>query len=80
MLGAEIAEAAPEIPADIAAALSALGSGSVKRGLAFLSQHPVVKGWDSFSGDAAARAAERIEAQWIRCWQHRRRKAARRDS
>jgi hypothetical protein len=80
MLGSEIVESAPEIPADIVAALAALGSGAVKQGLRFLSQHPVVKGWDSFSGDAASRTAERIEGQWIRCWLQSGRRAARRVS
>jgi hypothetical protein len=45
-----------------------LGSGSTKQGLRYVSQHPVVKGWDNFSGDAASRSAERIEGQWIRCY------------
>jgi hypothetical protein len=60
----------PEIPAEIEATLAALGSGASKQGLHYLSQHPVLKGWDNFSGDAALRAAERIEAQWIRCSLH----------
>ena len=80
MLGSELVEAAPEIPADMVAALIALGSGEVKQGLRYLSQHPAVKGWDSFSGDAASRAAERIEGQWTRCWLHSARKPARRTS
>lgn len=61
---------APEIPAEIEAVLAALGSGSAKQGLRYVSQHPIAKGWDGFHGDAASRAAERIEAQWIRCSLH----------
>jgi hypothetical protein len=78
MLGSELVVAAPEIPSDIVAALADLGSGVVKQGLRYLSQHPVVRGWDNFSGDAASRAAERIEGQWKRCWLHNGRKPARR--
>ena len=60
--------AAPALPAEIAAALALLGSGSTKQGLRYVSQHPAVKGWDNFCGDAASRSAERIEGQWIRCY------------
>jgi hypothetical protein len=69
---------APEIPAGIEATLTALGSGSAKQGLRYVSQHPVAKGWENFHGDAASRTAERIETQWIRCSLHTRkgRKAA----
>jgi hypothetical protein len=59
---------APAIPAEIEAALALLGSGSTRHGLRYVSQHPAVKGWDNFSGDAASRSAERIEGQWIRCY------------
>jgi hypothetical protein len=59
---------APEIPAEIAETLVLLGSGAVKHGLRYASQHPVVKGWDEFSGEAASRTAERIEVRWIRCY------------
>jgi hypothetical protein len=58
--------AAPEIPAEIAAGLAALGGGRVKQGLRYVSQHPVVQGWEGFSGDVASRTAERIEGQWVR--------------
>ena len=61
---------APDIPEEIEATLAALGSGSAKQGLRYVSQHPVAKGWDCFNGDAASRTAERIEAQWIRCSLH----------
>lgn len=70
LLEAEPVTPAPEIPAEIEATLAALGSGAVKQGLHYLSQHPVMKGWDGFHGDAASRAADRIEAQWIRCCLH----------
>ena len=73
LLETEVVVAAPEIPEDIQATLSALGSGAVKQGLRYVSQHPVVKGWDNFNGDAASRTAERIEGQWIRCALHTRR-------
>ncbi|MGA3223493.1 MAG: hypothetical protein ABSC65_07005 [Acidobacteriaceae bacterium] len=63
---------APEIPAGIEATLTALGSGSAKQGLRYVSQHPVAKGWENFHGDAASRTAERIETQWIRCSLHTR--------
>jgi hypothetical protein len=59
---------APEIPVEIAAGLSSLGGGSVKQGLRYVSQHPVVKGWEGFSGDVGSRTAERIEGQWVRCY------------
>src|SRR3984885_15011830 len=61
---------APAIPAEIEATLAALGSGAMKQGLRYVSQHPVAKGWDNFNGDAASRTAERIEGQWIRCCLH----------
>lgn len=70
LLEAEPVIPAPEIPAEIEPILAALGSGSVKQGLRYVSQHPVAKGWDTFHGDAASRAAERIEAQWVRCCLH----------
>src|ERR1700691_1752045 len=62
--------AAPALPAEIEAALALLGSGSTKQGLRYVSQHPAVKGWDNFSGEAASRSAERIERQWMRCYLH----------
>src|ERR1700733_2256932 len=65
---------APDIPQEIEATLAALGSGAVKQGLRYVSQHPVAKGWDNFHGDAASRTAERIEGQWIRCSLHTTRK------
>jgi hypothetical protein len=74
LLESEAVIPAPEIPADIEATLAALGSGSAKQGLQYVSQHPVAKGWENFHGDAASRAAERIEAQWIRCSLHTTRK------
>jgi hypothetical protein len=70
LLAAEPVIPAPEIPAEIEAILAALGNGSAKQGLRYVSQHPVAKGWDTFHGDAASRTAERIEAQWIRCCLH----------
>ena len=70
LLEAEPVVAAPAIPAEIEAILAALGSGSARQGLQYVSQHPVAKGWDTFHGDAASRTAERIEAQWIRCCLH----------
>jgi hypothetical protein len=70
LLETEAVVAAPDIPAEIEVALALLGSGSAKQGLRYVSQHPVVKGWDNFSGDAASRTAERIEGQWIRCYLH----------
>ncbi len=68
LLEREAMVAAPALPAEIEAALALLGSGSIKQGLRYVSQHPAVKGWDNFSGDAASRSAERIEGQWIRCY------------
>jgi hypothetical protein len=68
LLEREAVVAAPALPAEIEAALALLGSGSAKQGLRYVSQHPAVKGWDNFSGDAASRSAERIEGQWIRCY------------
>ncbi len=68
LLETETVVAAPAIPAEIEIALALLGSGSIKQGLRYVSQHPVVKGWDNFSGDAASRSAERIEGQWMRCY------------
>jgi hypothetical protein len=70
LLAAEVVIPAPEIPPEIKAILAALGSGSAKQGLQYVSQHPVAKGWDTFHGDAASRTAERVEAQWIRCSLH----------
>ena len=80
LLGSEVLVKAPEIAEDIRATLAALGSGAVKQGLLYVSQHPVVKGWENFNGDAASRTAERIEAQWIRCSLHTGRKSRRRIS
>jgi hypothetical protein len=77
MLACEAVIPAPDIPAEIEATLAALGSGAAKQGLRYVSQHPVIKGWDSFSGDGASRTAERIEAQWIRCCLHTMRKRRR---
>jgi hypothetical protein len=74
LLESEAVIPAPEIPANIEATLAALGSGSAKQGLRYVSQHPIAKGWENFHGDAASRTAERIEAQWIRCSLHTRRK------
>lgn len=75
LLACEPAIPAPDLPTEIEATLSGLGSGAVKQGLRYVSQHPVIKGWDCFSGDGASRAAERIEAQWIRCSLHTMRKS-----
>ena len=69
LLATEPVVAAPSLPEEIEAALASFGSGSVKHGLRYVSQHPVVQGWDSFTGDAASKAAERIEWQWLRCYQ-----------
>jgi hypothetical protein len=66
--------AAPELPEEIAAALTLLGGGQAKQGLRAASQHPVVKGWDGVTGEAASRTAERIEGQWVRCYLHALRK------
>jgi hypothetical protein len=68
LLETEAIVSAPALPAEIEIALGLLGSGSIRQGLRYVSQHPVVKGWDNFSGDAALRSAERIEGQWIRCY------------
>jgi hypothetical protein len=68
LLETETVVAAPALPAEIEIALALLGSGSIKQGLRYVSQHPVVKGWDNFSGDAAVRTAERVEGQWMRCY------------
>ncbi len=68
LLETEAVVAAPTLPAEIELALALLGSGSAKQGLRYVSQHPVVKGWDNFSGDSATRTAERIEGQWARCY------------
>jgi hypothetical protein len=68
LLETEAIVAAPALPAEIEIALSLLGGGSTRQGLRYVSQHPVVKGWDDFSSDAASRNAERIEGQWIRCY------------
>jgi len=77
LLEREAIVAAPALPAEIEAALALLGSGSTKQGLRYVSQHPAVKGWDNFSGDAALRSAERIEGQWIRCYLRAMRKGVR---
>ena len=69
---------APAIPEDYAAALEMLGGGTMRQGLRYVSQHPVVKGWDGVSGDVASRTAERIEGQWIRCYLQTMRKKSRR--
>jgi hypothetical protein len=69
LLETEAMVAAPALPAEIEIALTLLGSGSTKQGLRYVSEHPVVKGWDNFSGDASSRSAERIERQWMRCYQ-----------
>jgi hypothetical protein len=74
LLETEVIVPAPALPTEIEKTLAILGSGSTKQGLRYLSQHPLVKGWDNFSGDAASRAAERIEGQWIRCYQRAMRK------
>ena len=70
LLETEAMVAAPALPAEIEIALALLGSGSTKQGLRYVSQHPVVKGWDNFSGEAASRSTERIERQWMRCYLH----------
>ena len=70
LLETEAMVAAPALPAEIEIALALLGSGSTKRGLRYVSQHPVVKGWDNIFGEAASRSAERIERQWMRCYLH----------
>src|ERR1700744_1436120 len=49
LLGSEVVVPAPVIPEEIQATLAALGSGAVKQGLHYVSQHPVVKGWDNFN-------------------------------
>src|ERR1700722_10496034 len=67
LLEAEPVIPAPEIPAEVEGILAALGSGSAKQGLRYVSQHPVAKGWDTFNGDAASRTAERIRGQMLRC-------------
>jgi hypothetical protein len=61
--------AAPPLPPETEAALALLGGGSATQGLRYVSQHPVMKGWDGLSGDAGSRNAERIEGQWARCYQ-----------
>ncbi len=60
---------AASLPAEIAEALRLLTCGEVKAGLRYLQQHPVMQGWDGFSADGATRTAERIESQWLRCYQ-----------
>jgi hypothetical protein len=75
LLEREAVVAAPPIPEEIEAVLAALGSGSAKQGLRYVSQHPNIKGWDGFSGDHALRSAERIEALWTRCSLHTMRKS-----
>ena len=63
---------APQTPAQIERTLAALGNGSLKNGLLYVSQHPRVKGWDRAwdegGGDAPTKTAERIERQWMRCY------------
>lgn len=61
------AREAPALPPRIQRALNALGNGSEKHGLLYVSQHPRLKGWDDPAGDPAGRA-ERIERQWARCY------------
>ncbi len=68
LLETEAVVAAPDIPADIEHTLKLLGGGSAKQGFSYVSQHPFVKGWGDFAGDAGSRTAERIESQWIRCY------------
>jgi hypothetical protein len=80
LLGADVLVPAPEIPEDIHDTLAALGCGAVSQGLRYVSQHPVVRGWDAFSSDAGVRTADRIEGQWIRCFLQTGRKASRRIS
>jgi hypothetical protein len=70
LLESEAVVAAPRIPEEIEATLCALGCGAMKHGLHAVSQHPVLKGWENFSGDTAVRTAERIEGQWLRCYLH----------
>ena len=60
---------APPLPSEIETALRLLTCGSVKDGLRYLCQHPVIRGWNEFAGDSGARAADRIEARWIRSYQ-----------
>ncbi len=59
---------APSLPAEIESTLTSLGNGIAKHGLRYVSQHPVVQGWDSFTG--ASKTAERIEGDWLRCYRH----------
>jgi hypothetical protein len=66
--------AAPQIPEAIDRTLAAMGSGARQHGLRALSQHPRIKGWDNFLGDSGVRTAERIEAQWLRCFLQTQRK------
>jgi hypothetical protein len=68
LLETEAVVAAPDIPAEIEHTLELLGNGSAKQGFRYVSQHPFVKGWGDFAGDAGSRTAERIESQWIRCY------------
>ena len=74
LLATEAMVAAPSLPAEIESTLARLGSGTAKHGLRYVSQHPVVQGWDSFTGDGALKTAERIEGQWMRCYRHTMRK------
>jgi hypothetical protein len=69
MLETAPAVPAPALPPVIEGTLTLLSCGSVRDGLRYLSQHPVIRGWDAFSGDGALRTAERIEQQWIRCYE-----------
>jgi hypothetical protein len=75
LLETEAVVAAPDIPAEIEHTLESLGNGSAKQGFSYVSQHPFVKGWGDFAGDAGSRTAERIESQWIRCYRQVVRKA-----
>ena len=79
MLAVEPLVEAPEIPVRIRKTLAALGSGQARRGLFYLSQHPLVKaetnggpahgGWDEApGGESPTKTAERIERQWARCY------------
>jgi hypothetical protein len=68
LLAAEPASPAPELPPVTQRTLTVLGSGSAKHGLLYLSQHPRIRGWDEVGGEAAAKSADRIERQWVRCY------------
>lgn len=75
LLSTEPVIEAPVIPDDCVCVLGMLGAGNTRQGLRYVSQHPVVKGWDGVSGDVASRTAERIEGQWLRCYLQTLRKA-----